>query len=191
MKIGLFGGSFNPIHNAHVSLAQTIRKETGLDEVWFLVSPHNPLKQSSALIDEDVRLEMVRIALEGREGLVASDYEFRLPRPSYTWNTLQHLRQDFPDNEFSIIIGGDNWKLFHKWAHYEDILRDYPVIVYPRSESDIDSATLPDTVHLVNTPKMDVTSTMIREMIAQGEDFSSFVDPKVAEFIVQGKLYQN
>lgn len=183
MKIGLFGGSFNPIHNAHVKLASTICKEAGLDEVWFLVTPHNPLKQQKGLMDEKDRLAMVRLALEKEPNLKASDYEFHLERPSFTWNTLQHLSKDYPTDEFYIIIGGDNWEIFNHWAHHEEILRDYHIIVYPRKDSLIDTTSLPPSVSIIRMPEMDISSTMIREMLRNGEDISPYVSPKVAEYL--------
>lgn len=183
MKIGLFGGSFNPIHNAHVKLASTICREAGLDEVWFMVTPHNPLKQQDGLMNEKDRLEMVRLALEKEPDLKASDYEFHLERPSYTWNTLQHLSKDYPENEFYIIIGGDNWDIFNHWAHHEEILRDYHIIVYPRKDSMVDTATLPSSVSILRMPEMDISSTMIRQMLRNGEDISPYVCPKVAQYL--------
>lgn len=183
MKIGLFGGSFNPIHNAHVKLASTICKEAGLDEVWFMVTPHNPLKRQEGLMDEKDRLAMVRIALEKEPNLKASDYEFHLERPSFTWNTLQHLSKDYPTDEFYIIIGGDNWEIFNHWAHHEEILRDYHIIVYPRKDSLMDTTSLPPSVSIIRMPEMDISSTMIREMLRNGEDISPYVSPKVAEYL--------
>lgn len=189
MKIGLFGGSFNPIHNAHVALARTICEQAELDEVWFLVSPQNPLKLQSTLLDEEKRLDMVRIALKNEPRLKASDYEFHLERPSYTWNTLQHLHADFPLHEFSLIIGGDNWALFPHWAHYEDILRTHNIIIYPREEAEIDARSLPENVRLVHTPKINITSTMIRSLIAEGKDFSGFVPGDVEKEITTKGYY--
>lgn len=183
MKIGLFGGSFNPIHNAHIKLASTICREAGLDEVWFMVTPHNPLKRQEGLMDEKDRLAMVRIALEKEPNLKASDYEFHLERPSFTWNTLQHLSKDYPTDEFYIIIGGDNWEIFNHWAHHEEILRDYHIIVYPRKDSLIDTTSLPPSVSIIRMPEMDISSTMIREMLRNGEDISPYVSPKVAEYL--------
>ena len=190
MKIGLFGGSFNPIHNAHVQLARTICEQAGLDEIWFLVSPHNPLKVSSDLLDERLRLKMVELALEDNPHLRACDYEFNLPRPSYTWNTLCHLHEDFPDHTFYIIIGGDNWLAFPRWHNYEEILREYNVIVYPREGSIIDETTLPHSVTLVNTPKINITSTKIREMIRKGMEINEFTNEKVVNFINDNNLYR-
>lgn len=189
MKIGLFGGSFNPIHNAHVALARTICEQARLDEIWFLVSPQNPLKQSSALLDEQLRLKMVELALRNEPKLKPSDYEFHLPRPSYTWNTLQNLKADFPQHTFYIIIGGDNWITFPRWRNHDDILREYPIIIYPREDSDIDAGNLPANVTLVNTPKINITSTMLREMIRSKQKIRTFIDTKVDDFITKNNLY--
>lgn len=189
MKIGLFGGSFNPIHNAHVALARTICEQARLDEVWFLVSPHNPLKQSSDLLDEQQRLKMVELALQDEPKLKASDYEFHLPRPSYTWNTLQNLKADFPQHTFYIIIGGDNWIAFPQWRNHDDILREYNIIIYPREDSDINAADLPANVTLVNTPKINITSTMLRNMIGSGRKIRTFINERVDDYITENNLY--
>ena len=117
IRTGIFGGSFNPIHNGHIILARQLKERAGLDEVWLMVSPHNPLKQHAGLLADEARMEMARKAVEGEAGIVASDYEMQLPRPSYTWNTLQALSREYPDREFVLMIGGDNWKLFDRWYH--------------------------------------------------------------------------
>jgi nicotinate-nucleotide adenylyltransferase len=173
-KIGIFGGSFNPIHYGHIVLAQAVQKQCGLDEVWLVVSPQNPLKQQADLLDDRLRLELARKALEGVEGVYASDYEFRLPKPSYTWNTLQHLSADYPDDEFFLLIGGDNWAHFERWRQWKDILRNYKVIVYPRDN-------YPGTIEL---PLLDVSSTEIRQKVKAGERISGLV-PKCVESLVE------
>ena len=191
MRIGLFGGSFNPIHNAHIALASTICEQARLDEVWFMVSPQNPLKQAQDLLGENERYEMVKLALESQEKvLMASNYEFHLERPSYTWKTLRALKQDFPQHEFSLIIGGDNWVRFPRWAHSEEILANHHIYIYPREDSEIDEATLPENVHLIHTPKINITSTMLREMVRNGKDISAFVPEKVAKAIADNNYYK-
>lgn len=189
-KIGIFGGSFNPIHVGHVSLARQLLREAGLDEVWFVVSPHNPLKPQGDLLDEQKRLELVRLALEGEPGLVASDCEFSLPRPSFTWRTLQHLSTSHPDCTFTLLIGGDNLRCFHRWAHAEELLSSYDIVVYPRGEERIDPSTLPPRVRLVDTPLLPVSSTEVRRRIASGEPFAQLVPEKVTERIESEGLYK-
>ena len=191
MRVGLFGGSFNPIHNAHIALASTICEQARLDEVWFMVSPQNPLKQAQDLLDENERYEMVKLALDSQEKVLkASNYEFHLERPSYTWKTLRALKQDFPQHEFSLIIGGDNWVRFPRWAHNEEILANHHIYIYPREDSEIDEATLPKNVHLIHTPKINITSTMLREMVRNGKDISAFVPNAVAKAIANNNYYK-
>jgi nicotinate-nucleotide adenylyltransferase len=190
LQIGLFGGSFNPIHNAHIALASTICEQARLDEVWFMVSPQNPLKQAQDLLGENERYEMVKQALESEaKVLKASDYEFHLERPSYTWKTLRVLKKDFPQHEFALIIGGDNWVRFPRWAHSEEILANHHIYIYPREDSEINEALLPENVHLVHTPKINITSTMLREMIKNGKDISAYVPKEVAKIIAEKKFY--
>lgn len=165
-KIGIFGGSFNPIHCGHIALAKEILRQTELDEIWLMVSPQNPLKQeSSDLLDDDLRFELAQKALADIKGIEASDYEFHLPKPSYTWNTLQHLRKDYPDCTFTLLIGGDNWERFDRWYHWKDILRNHDVVVYPRDgqAGTIEAALLP------------VSSTEIRNRVRRGESIEGLV----------------
>lgn len=182
MKIGLFGGSFNPFHKGHLAIGREMLREVCLDEVWYMVSPQNPLKHSEDLMDERFRYDMVSEALEGEKGLRAMDYEFALPRPSYTWNTLQCLHRDFPDDEFVLIMGGDNWENFHRWAHHDDILATHRIAVFPREGSAIPE-TLPPNVMFVHVPLVNVTSTMLRAMLRHGEDISPFVPRCVADML--------
>ncbi len=169
--IGLFGGSFNPIHLGHISLAQAMLEQCGLDEVWLMVSPQNPLKQQEDLLDDNLRLEMAQKALADVEGVMACDYEFHLPKPSYTWNTLQHLSKDNPDATFLLLIGGDNWAHFERWRHWKDILRCYDVVVYPRDE-------YPGTI---DVPLLDVSSTEIRRRVKAGESINELVPERIID----------
>lgn len=165
MKIGIFGGSFNPIHAGHVAIAQAALAQCHLDEVWLMVSPQNPLKQDLTLLDDQQRLQLAKKALLDVRGVTASDYEFRLPRPSYTWNTLQHLRCDYPDHTFILLIGGDNWAHFERWHQWKDILRNYKVAVYPRA----------DHAGTFDAPLFPVSSTEIRERVRRGDSIMGLV----------------
>lgn len=189
-EVGLFGGSFNPIHKGHVALARQLLRKARLDEVWFLVSPQNPLKPQSSLLDDNLRLEMARLALEEEPRLVASDYEFHLPRPSYTWNTLQHLSKDYPQHRFTLIIGADNWQLFSRWRNSSDILANYSVVIYPRDGYPVDETTLPPNVRLVKTRLYNMSSTLVRQLIAEGKSARRYLNPKVASFIEQNHIYR-
>ena len=180
---GIFGGSFNPIHNGHISLARQILKAGGLDEIWFVVSPQNPLKLADTLADDDYRLSLVRKALEGEPSLVASDYEFHMPRPSYMYDTLMAMRRDYPDRDFVLLIGGDNWTMFNRWYRWEDILHNFRIIIYPRQGSYIDISTLPANVRLVETELYNISSTEIRDKISKGEDITHLVPEAIAKLI--------
>ena len=173
-RIGIFGGSFNPIHNGHIALAQAVLRQCALDEVWLMVSPQNPLKQNSTdLLDDHLRLQMAEKALEGVDGVKACDYEFSLPKPSYTWNTLQHLSKDYPDYTFSLLIGGDNWAHFTRWRHWKDILRCHQVIVYPRED-------YPGTI---DVPLLDVSSTEIRQRVREGKSIEGMVPDSIIPLV--------
>ena len=190
MNIGLFGGSFNPIHNGHVWLAKALLRETGLDEVWFMVSPQNPLKQNRQLLDDNQRFRLVQLALKDEPRLRPCDYEFHLPKPSYTWNTLQALKKDFPMHRFTLLIGGDNWQLFDKWYRYEDLLREYLIVVYPRQDANPgDMQTASPNVTFVKVPFINVSSTMIRERLRLGKNVRGLVPGPVASVIEQEHLY--
>ena len=165
-KVAIFGGSFNPIHTGHIALAQAVQQQCGLDEVWLMVSPQNPLKRNDAdLLDDSLRFEMAQKALEGVEGVKACDYEFHLPKPSYTWNTLQNLTKDYPDCIFTLLIGGDNWTHFQRWRHWKDILWHHDVIVYPRDEYQ----------GTISVPLLNVSSTEIRKRVRAGQSISGLV----------------
>lgn len=175
IRTGIFGGSFNPIHKGHIILAHQLKKQAALDEVWLMVSPQNPLKQHSDLLDDVARMEMARKAVEGEEGIMACDYEMHLPKPSYTWNTLQALSRDYLDREFVLMIGGDNWELFDRWYHAEDIRQHFEIVVYKRTPGD------PGFI--------DISSTEIRRRIREGLSFEDLVPTAVADIIKEKGYY--
>lgn len=186
MRTGIFGGSFNPIHCGHIALARHLMQKAALDEVWFVVSPLNPFKtRATDLLADNERLRLTRKALQGEAGLVASDYEFRLPRPSFMWNTLQHLSADYPDRQFVLIIGADNWLAFDRWAHSQDILAHYELAVYPRTGYAIDARQLPPGVRLVDTPLYPVSSTLIRQRLLVGGGIEGLVPQSIIDDVRQ------
>lgn len=189
-KTGLFFGSFNPIHTGHLIIAQYMACFTDLSEVWFMVSPHNPLKKKDTLINMYDRLEMVNLALENSERLKSSDFEFRLPQPSYTIDTLTHLKEKFPQKEFVLIMGSDNLKSLPRWKNFELILRDYEIYVYPRPG--FEDAELAEhlSVKTTNTPLMEISSTFIRKAVKERKNVQFFVPDAVLEFIDKKGLYQ-
>ena len=188
IKTVIFGGSFDPIHVGHLSLASAVVESGLASEVWFMVSPQNPHKELQKLTDESVRLEMVRLAIGGNEHFKASDFEFNLPRPSYTINTLMSLEKSFPDREFMLLVGADNWEKFDRWYRHDEILERYRIIVYPRDNSAV--PLLPDGVIWLSAELHDVSSTQIRGLVANGHSITGLVVPSVEEFINGNKLYK-
>lgn len=188
-KIGIFGGSFNPIHKGHIALAKAFLKEEKLDEVWFMVSPQNPFKVNQQLLSDYLRLEMVRKALENESHLVVSDYEFHLPRPSYTWLTLQHLKEDYPQDNFTLLVGGDNWAAFDRWYHADDILSNYQIVVFPRRGGNESTVNLTQGVHFLNAPLIDISSTEIRRYVQEGRDISAFIPASIQDDVL--RYYKN
>ena len=184
-KTGIFGGSFNPIHTGHIALARQLREAAGLDEVWLMVSPQNPLKQQATLLDDDLRLQMAKTALADEPFIEVSDYEFHLPRPSYTWNTLQALKDDYPDREFVLLIGGDNWENFAHWYRADDIIRNYQLIVYPRRGSDIDLTSLPSTVTVIEAELLDISSTDIRRRVRRHQSIKGMVPDCILDAVTE------
>lgn len=180
-RIGIYGGSFNPIHNGHIALARQIQRQACLDEVWMMVSPQNPLKQGdNDLLDDQLRWEMTCEALKDEPGLRACDVELQLPKPSYTWHTLQVLERQYPDEAFTLVIGADNWQLFPRWYHSNDILKRYPVVVYPREGYPIKQDDLPENVLLMDTELYLVSSTDIRRRIREGLPIDQLVPKAIA-----------
>ena len=191
MQIGIYGGSFNPIHKGHTCLAQALVAQGVVDELWLLVSPLNPLKQgvSADIAEYEHRMNMATLATQDLEGVKVSDFERRLPLPSYTINTFHALDKTYPQHSFSLIIGADNWERFPLWYHAEEIIDTYNIYIYRRPNIFIDETSLPPKVHMVETPLYDISSTQIRDAVRKGESISPFVDSRVAEYIKNNRLF--
>lgn len=187
---GIYGGSFNPIHNGHTTLAADLCHRQEVDELWFVVSPHNPLKPDTGLLDDQARLRMARMAVQGNPQLHVCDVEFHLPRPSFMVHTLEVLRRRYPDRRFVLVIGADNWLVFDRWHRAGDILRHHSLLVYPRSGYPVDGRTLPPHVRLTDTPYIDISSTQIRQAVAAGRDITEWVCPAVADEIRRMGYYK-
>ncbi len=190
MKIAIYSGSFNPIHLGHQKLAEYLIDKQLVDEVWFVVSPCNPLKDPASQLDEFIRLDMVVAAISGHPKLKASDVEFTMPVPSYTIDTLHQLTKLYPQHEFALMIGSDNAVIFDQWKNYQELLETYPVYVYPRKGYDFSTvAEIYPQMQILDTPYYDISSTQIREMIQQGEDVAKWLHPGVVAYIRENSLY--
>ncbi|MBR4792779.1 MAG: nicotinate-nucleotide adenylyltransferase [Bacteroidaceae bacterium] len=189
IRTALLGGTFNPLHNGHIAIARSVLEQGLADEVWMLVTPCNPWKKDQDLPDDRLRYEMVAQAVKDMEGIHASDYEFKLDKPSYTANTLRHISADYPDRKFILTIGADNWVKFNEWREYDFILANYPIIVYPRKGYPIEN--LPQNITLLDCPLMDISSTQIRQMVKEGNPIDKTVPASVARTIQEKKLYTN
>lgn len=187
--IGLFGGSFNPVHNGHVMLASHLSKTPILDKVWLVLSPQNPLRKD-AMVSDEHRLAMLNIALNDVRDVEVCDIELSMPRPSYSIATLDRLKRLHPDKQFRWIIGSDNWLIFHRWHEYIRILDEYGIIVYPRPGYPIEHIEHPNAI-LIDAPVMDVSSTFIRHGIAEGKNMNQYLPSGVFEYITTHQLYQN
>lgn len=194
MKIGLYFGSFNPIHIGHLIIANYMVEFTDLDQVWLVVTPHNPHKNKTSLLDDYQRLHLVHLATEDYPKLKPSDVEFKLSQPNYTINTLVHLQEKYPINEFSLIMGEDNLNSFHKWKNYEVILQNHEIYVYPRvnqNKENIDTALLNNPkIHTVNAPIVEISSTFIRESIKNQRNITPMLPSKVAEYIDKSGFFR-
>jgi len=190
-RVGIYSGSFNPIHVGHQKLAEYLIDTKLIDEVWFVVSPCNPLKRQEDLIDEYLRLEMLLMAIRPQPCFKASDIEFTMPVPSYSIDTLHELSLQYPDFQFSLIIGSDNALVFDQWKDYTRLLNEYPVLVYPRHGYDFKSLSgkYPQ-MQLLDSPYFDISSTQIRDDIKQQKDVSLWLHPSVFQFIIENNLYR-
>lgn len=192
MKVGLFFGSFNPIHVGHLVIANHMAEYTDLDQIWFVVTPHNPFKKKSTLLDNYQRLEMVYQATKDYQKLSPSDIEFSLPQPNYTVDTLVYLEEKFPNHEFALIMGEDNLKSFHKWKNYEVILERHHIYVYPR----ITAHNIPERfeghhkIHLIDAPIMELSSTFIRKSIKSGKNVQPMLPKHVWEYLDDMNFYK-
>jgi nicotinate-nucleotide adenylyltransferase len=192
LKIGLYFGTFNPIHVGHLIIANHIAEYSGLDQVWMVVTPHNPLKKKDTLLDDYQRLHLVFLATEDYPKIKPSDIEFKLSQPNYTVNTLAHLQDKFPQHEFALIIGEDNLKTFHKWKNYEVILQNHDLYVYPRISSEIENLELKNhpKVHIIEAPVVEISSTFIRENIKNKKNVRPLLPSKVWEYIDHNNFYK-
>lgn len=190
MHIGLFFGSFNPVHIGHLALANYMLSFTNMDKVWFVVSPHNPLKNKKSLLNQNDRLHLINLALDFNTKIKASNIEFNLPQPSYTINTLAHVQEKFPEHQFSLIMGQDNLQTFDKWKNYEEILKRYHIYVYPRAGSLASAFDSHKHIHLTEAPIMEISSTFIRNAIKEKKNVEYFMHPNVWEYVKSMNYYK-
>ncbi|MDU8884798.1 nicotinate (nicotinamide) nucleotide adenylyltransferase [Yeosuana sp. MJ-SS3] len=192
MKVGLYFGTFNPIHVGHLVIANHIVEYSDLDQVWLVVTPHSPFKKKSSLLDNNHRYQMVDRALESYDKLRVSDIEFKLPQPNYTINTLTYLEEKYPDYNFSIIMGEDNLKSFHKWKNYNIILENHDIYVYPRiSKGKVESELVDHkNIHFINSPIMEISSTFIRKAIKEGKNIRPLLPENVWQYLDEMNFYK-
>lgn len=191
MKIALFFGSFNPIHIGHLIIANHIINYTDSDKVWMVVSPHNPLKEKSSLLNEYDRLHLVQLATDDNDHIDVCNEEFHLPKPSYTIDTLTYLQEKYPTYEFSLIMGSDNIINIHKWKNYELILEKYPIYIYNRPDYETDKIAIKGNINYLDVPLLDISSTYIRNCIQENKSIKYLVHPAVEKYIIDYSLYKN
>jgi nicotinate-nucleotide adenylyltransferase len=192
MKVGLYFGTFNPIHVGHLTIANHMVEFSDLDQIWFVVTPHSPFKKKSSLLDDHQRLEMVYQATKDYDQLKESNIEFGLPQPNYTVNTLAHLEEKYPDNDFALIMGEDNLKSFHKWKNYEIILSRHKIYVYPRISEGIIESKFEDHPNIVRVkaPIMELSSTFIRKSIKEGKNIRPMLPDSVWKYLDEMNFYK-
>ncbi len=174
-RTGIFSGSFNPVHIGHLALANWLCEYQELDEVWFLVTPQNPLKKQTELIDDTLRLEMVKKAVGDYPKFIASDFEFHLPKPTYSVHTLQALRDTYPGNSFHFIMGADNWSLIEQWKDARILLNEYPIFIYPRLGYEVSIPACYPNIRKVDAPIIEISSSFIRQSVNEGKDVRFFI----------------
>lgn len=190
MEVGLYFGSFNPIHVGHLIIAQVVQERANLDEVWFIVSPQNPFKKSNTLLHEFDRYDMVKLAIEDNDRFKVSDIEFNMPKPSYTVDTLAYLKEKHAGHRFRLIIGGDNLSSFPKWKNSQKIIDDFGLIVYPRPGEKQNKSIIHPNVIFIEAPLMDISATFVRNCIRENRSIRYLVPGKACEYIYERKLYQ-
>lgn len=190
MLVGLYFGSFNPIHNGHLIIANHIINNATVNEVWFVVSPQNPFKQSSGLLNENHRLNLIKTAIEGEAKLKASNIEFKLPKPSYTINTLIYLQEKFPSHKFHIIMGSDGFQNLHKWKNAAVIIANYPIVIYKRTGFEI-SSNHGAEISILDAPLLEISSTHIRKLIKENKSIRYLVPDSVKEEIEKNNYYKS
>jgi nicotinate-nucleotide adenylyltransferase len=190
MKIGLFFGSFNPIHIGHTAIANCMVEKGGIDRLWFVVSPQNPFKDKEDLLSDKIRLQMVNLAIDYDNRFEACDIELNMPLPSFTINTLNCLQTKYPDNEFLLIMGADNFVNLPKWKDYETLITNYRFLIYPRPECNPENIVLKGNFTFIDAPMLKISSTQIRRDIADNKDVSQFLSPKVNNLIIHNLLYR-
>ena len=194
MNIGLYFGTFNPIHVGHMAIANHMVEFSNLDEVWFVVTPHSPFKKKSSLLDDNHRYQLAQIAVENYPKLKVSNIEFKLPQPNYTVNTLAHIADKYPEYNFNLIMGEDNLKSFHKWKNYKVILEHHCIYVYPRIYDHRTTETQFNEhpkVHTVNAPIMEISSTFIRNAIKEEKNVRALLPCNVWQYIDEMNFYKN
>lgn len=175
LNTGIFSGSFNPVHIGHLALANWLCEFAGLDEVWFVITPHNPLKDRNNLMDDRLRYELVEASITGYPKFKASDFEFSLPQPTYTIDTLRALEKTYPDRQFHFIMGADNWAFIKRWKESDQLISNYPILVYPRKGYEIQIPSDIPSIRKVDAPLMEISSTFIRESLKAGKDVRFFL----------------
>lgn len=189
LNTGIFGGSFNPFHNGHLAISEAVMEKHMVDELWLMVTPLNPWKKEQALLSDKKRLQMVSEAIAGMKNTKASDFEFNLPVPTFTANTLKELTRTHPERKFTLIIGSDNWNEFDKWQEYEYIQKNYDIIVYPRSGSSVSNVS--GKIRLLDSPKVEISSSQIIERLRNGLAIDRMVPKNVADTIYSESLFKD
>ncbi len=188
-KVGLYFGSFNPVHTGHLAIANYFACHTDMDEVWFVLSPQNPFKEKKSLLADHHRLQLLKTAVDDNENLKVCDIELNLPIPSYTITTLTYLKEKYPNRDFAIICGTDNLPTFHKWKNYELILRDFSVYVYNRPGVYKHPYDSHEKFHFIDAPLMDISASFIRKSIKEGKSVRYFLPDKVYNYIEEMHFY--